>query len=364
MRRSRLLLVGLAVALAVGGCSRGGTTQGGAGAGDQSKKTYASRDELVAAAKAEGQLKVLTSMVPETNAALQAGFMKHYPEIKTQVDEQQNDEGQKTLLELQAGQVDYDILHLGKTDGYAEFLPFTERIDLLAMSKAGTIKMPEGLINPHEPHIMAAGSGLGAIAWNKKLVPESEVPSSWEDLLDPKYKGQFMLNIEAEHVAELMEAWGQEKVLDYARKLAAQEPIWSDSDTAGLTLMAAGEQKMYAFVNYHSAYRVQKKQPDVVGIKLLDPVPASYTQLQAIRKDTAHPAAATLFLEYLTTPEAQGFLDELEPAQSAVLAEGSMAAELTKGEKISIILWDDFAKLPEWSAMVQKEWGFPTAQVS
>jgi ABC-type Fe3+ transport system substrate-binding protein len=120
---------------------------------------------------------------------------------------------------------------------------------------------------------------------------------------------------------------------------------------------------MYAFVNYHSAYRVQKKQPDVVGIKLLDPVPASYTQLQAIRKDAEHPAAAVLFLEYLAGAEAQKFIDDLEPAQSAVLAEGSMASELTKGEKISIILWDDFAKLPDWSSMVQKEFGFPAAVI-
>jgi iron(III) transport system substrate-binding protein len=366
-RRSPLVVAALAVSVAATACGGGSSSEETSAAPIESD-TWASHDELVEAAKEEGALKVLTSMVPEMNEALRAGFMELYPEIETEVLEQQNDEGQKTLLELQAGQVDYDILHLGKSDGFAEFFPYLAEVDLLGLVEAGVIEMPTEVINPEYPNIMASGMGLGAVAWNKNLVNDDEVPSSYEDFLDPKWKGKFMVNIEGEHFAELFEVWGEEKTLAYAEDLAANDPVWTDSDTAGLTVMAGGEYPLYLNTNFHSAYRVQLKQPDAIGIKVLDPLPASFTQLHALRKDAAHPAAAVLFLEYLMTEEAQRAHDELEPAQASLYSAEytSMAAKMlseAEGE-ISVVNWDNFEKLPEWSEKVQSAWGFPAGEVT
>lgn len=361
------LVAGLALVASLVACG-GGTDSSSAdtgNAGGTDLGVWKTRDELIAAANKEGSLKVLTSFVEDNNKALQADFMKLYPGIKTTVDEQQNDEGQKTLLELQAGQIDYDILHLGKTDGFAEFFPHLAKLDLVKLVKDGVIKMPEGSIHPKYPNIMAAGSGVGAVAWNPDLIADDEVPDTYEGFLDPKFKGKFMVNIEGEHFGAMFQAWGEEKTLDYTAKLAKNSPVWTDSDTAGITVMAAGEHPIYLNTNYHSAFRAQKKQPDKIHIKALDVLPGSFTQLQAIRDKAEHPAAAVLFLEFLMSPQAQQHLDELEPVQASFLTPSSNSAKLiaASGAKASIVDWEHFHDLTDWSEKVQKSWGFPSATV-
>lgn len=357
-----LVLLG-ALAACGGGSDDNSADTGHAGGADIG--VWKTRDELIAAANREGSLKVLTSFVEDNNKALQEDFMKLYPGIKTEVLEQQNDEGQKTLLELQAGQVDYDILHLGKTDGFAEFFPHLAKLDLTKLVKDGVIKMPLGSIHPKYPNIMASGSGVGAVAWNPDLIPDDQVPDTYEGFLDPKLKGKFMVNIEGEHFGAMFQAWGEQKTIDYTTKLAKNGPVWTDSDTAGITVMAAGEHPIYLNTNFHSAYRVQQKQPNKVHIKALDLLPGSFTQLQAIRDGAKHPAAAVLFLEFLMSAQAQEHLDKLEPVQASFLTPTSNTAKLIaqSGAKPSIVDWDHFYDLTEWSKKVQQSWGFPSAMV-
>lgn len=361
------MMAAIALAGAVAGCGGGETKSKGeeGHAGGESVGVWKTRDELIAAAKKEGKLKALTSMVQEDNDNLRKGFMEKYPFIETEVLEQQNDEGQKTLLELQAGQVDYDLLHLGKTDGFAEFFPHLAKVDLLDLVDKGVIDMPKAVINPEFPNIMSAGSGLGAVAWNPDLIKDEEVPDTYEGFLDPKFKGKFMVNIEGEHFGEMIEAWGEKKLLDYTKKLGKNGPVWADSDTAGLTVMAAGEYPMYLNTNFHSAFRVQSKQPNKVHIKFLDIVPGSFTQLQAMRAGTKHPASATLFLEFLMSDFAQESLDKLEPAQASFTSDTSMSHKLIQesGSTPSIVDWDHFADLTDWSEKVVSTWGFPSAKV-
>lgn len=363
MRFPKTVLVAAGGALVLAACSRGGVTT--ADAGDASDwKTYPSHDAIVEAAKEEGSLKVLTSLDPEGNAALQKGFMEKYPFIDAQIDEQQNDEEQKTILALQAGQIDHDILALGQKETYSEFLPHTETINLLEMIKAGTLDIPEEMINPDQPNTIAPASEIAAgVAWNKELVPESEVPSSYEDLLDPKWKGQFLTNVETRHPAALGVVWGEERMLDFAKKLAAQDPVWTDSHTAGLTTVVAGEHPFFFLTHFQSSWRLQQDHPDKLGIKLLDPVPVHLAEIGGIRKGSEHPAAALLFFEYLASDEGQRFMHELHPGKSSIFVEDSYAGKLVEGHELAVDDWANFSQAVEWEQKVQEAWGFPTAEV-
>ncbi len=315
-------VVGLVVALIVlAGCSRGGsTTAAGTETGAGGYRTWASHDAIVEDAKQEGSLKVLTSMQEETNAAIKKGFEAKYPFIDLDIQEQTGSDDQRILLEVQSGASDVDVLHTSG-ESYPDYLPYLEHVDLLKMASNGTLDMPREMIDPGQPEAMAAGSGLGGFAYNKKLLPAADVPKTWDDFLSPKFKGkQFLADIEPTNLASLAAAWGEDKLKTYAAAIGSQQPIWSRGDTVSLTAMAAGQYKLIVGSNYHSSL-------------------------------------------YLASADVQKALDELEPMQSSIYAPGSALNELTKGRQVSVLGWDNFQKLQPWEQLILKEWGFPTAQV-
>lgn len=348
-----------ALALGVSGCG-GSEKESSSGSGGA---TWASHEALVAAAKKEGKLNVITSLEEDVNEALVKGFTAKYPDIDLKISELENAEGQKFLLELQAGQVDYDSFHYSGDNNLDEWKPYMSDIDLGELADAGVVDIPKEAINPKSPNMMSAGTGLGVLAYNKKVISENELPATYEDFLDPKWKHKFMVQIDGDHFVELMQAWGKDKVLDYGRKIAAQDPVWTDSNTAGLTLMASGEVPMFLNTHYQSAFRLQSKQPEVIGIKFLDPIPGGYSHIEAIRKDTKSPASAVLFYEYLMTPEAQNYLYDIEPVTSSVYGEDSKQAATVAGRDLSILDWSTFANHAEWGKELAKAFGFPSNEV-
>jgi iron(III) transport system substrate-binding protein len=63
-------------------------------------------------------------------------------------------------------------------------------------------------------------------AYNTKLLPAKDVPKKWEDLLDPKFKGKIGVINSTHHWGRLAAgAWGDEKTLDFIKKLSAQKPL-------------------------------------------------------------------------------------------------------------------------------------------
>jgi iron(III) transport system substrate-binding protein len=353
---------GVVALLVVAACG-GGSSDTDDTADKAKSGTYADHDALVTAAEKEGSVKVLTSMTEDAIPGITEAWKKKYPNIELEINEQTGDDDKRILLEIQAGQSDVDNLHLS-AESYADYLPELEDFDLLALIKDGVLDIPEEMVNPAHKNTMAAGSGIGAFSYNPKLLSDADAPKTYDDLLLPKFKDRkFLIDIEPANLASLGAAWGEDKLKEYAKALAGQKPIWARGDTVSLTAMAAGEYKLHSFSNYHSAFRVSLKSPDNIKIVLLEPIPVRLTQIESIRKGAKHPAAALLFLEHTASQEVQDILDEFEPRQSSVYAEGSELNTLTAGKELSVMSWEEFPKLDDWESMIVKEWGFPQAQV-
>src|SRR5258706_800887 len=80
------------------------------------------------------------------------------------------------------------------------------------------------------------------MGYNTRLVKPDQVPATYDDLLQPKWRGR--LGIEASNVAwfaAVAKAMGEEKGLAYFRKLAAMEPQIRSGHTLMTELLAAGE---------------------------------------------------------------------------------------------------------------------------
>jgi iron(III) transport system substrate-binding protein len=323
----------------------------------------ADHDELVDLANKEGKLVVSTSFTEDSIPTVEKGFEELYPDIDLEITEQTGDDDQRILLEIQAGQSDQDVMHLS-AETYEEYVPYFEEIDLSDLVDRGVLDIPAEMINPAHPSTLAVGSGIGAFSYNPNNISADAVPATWEDFLKPEFKDKkFLIDIEPANLACLGVIWGEDKLLEYSKAIEKQNPIWVRGDTNSLTLMAAGEYDLHAFSNFHSAYRVSLES-DNIEIKIIEPVPVRITQIEGTRKDAAHPAAALLFEEYTASPAVQKVLDEDEPMQSSIYAEGSELNKRTEGLEVSVMDWSHFADQAKWEEAIFDAWGFPTAEVT
>ena len=324
---------------------------------------FTSRDEIVARAKQEGKLRILSGL--DSRKQMREAFVKKYPFLDVQTEEiTGTDAGQRFILELKAGQVKgWDVVHVS-SENYLEYPEYTKKFDILGMAQHGVLAVPGGMIDPRFRNILAMTSSVSIVAYNKKLVAPERVPSTWEDFLKPEFKGKkFLVDIRPHPYRSLVPLMGMEWVLNYCRRLAAQEPIWVRGQTRALTSMAAGEYALYAAVNYHSTVGVMKKDPTGnLQYKVVEPVPVRLSETEAVLNSAAHPHAGLLWLEFVAAPEGQRIIDEHEPLKSSLFAQGSAVEKLIREKKLSVLGWDDYADSPELVEKIVAAFGFPKAE--
>ena len=322
-------------------------------------------DEIVAGARKEGRLRILGSLSLSTYKAMINAFKKHYPFVTDVYIEEitGTDAPQRFLLELKAGRrTDWDLFDMAP-DFYAEYLPYVKKFDLLGMAMQKVLVIPPAMIDPKNRNIASIASSIHVIGYNRKLISEEKLPQSWEDFLKPEFKGQkFMVDIRPQGLAALAAGLGEKWALDYAGKIAAQDPIWVRGQSRSLAALVAGEHSMLHLAYYHSCQRSAKKDPSAsLGCKVIEPVPARLQEFAAVSNSAPHPYSSLLWLEFQASPEGQKIIDNLEPLNSSIYASDSALAKVTQGKKLSVNNWDTLHHTSKWEQLVFKAFGFPKA---
>ena len=327
---------------------------------------FTSHDEIVAIAKKEGRLKVSSGLEPPNFNPLIAAFKQKYPFITEIYIEgiPGIDAQRKFILEMKSGQTKgWDITHI-PIDLANEYMPFLMKHDILGMAKQSVLKIDPRMVHPGERNILSYTTTLHIVAYNRKLISEDKLPAKWEDFLKPEFKGKkFVLDLRPNAVASLVPAWGLERTLDFARKLAAQEPVWGRAPTRITTAIAAGEYSLSLAPNFNATKKVMSKDPTGnLSYKLIEPVPTRVVDhTSAILKTADHPHAALLWMEFLASPEGQEIIDKYEPLRASAFSPGSAVAQLIRGKELSVVDWDHFTKLQEYEAKILAAYGFPAA---
>jgi ABC-type Fe3+ transport system substrate-binding protein len=326
----------------------------------------ASRDEILAKAKKEGRLQAVSGLSTPAIKPMVEAFKKKYPFIDAQVVEIEGAESyQRFLLELKAGTSKrWDSTYI-PYDNYKAFLPYQMRFDILGMVSAGILNIHPRMVDPVNRNTVSANTIASVAVYNRKLIAEEKVPSKWEDFLKPEFKGRkFVADIRPSSVAALVPAWGLEATLDFARKLAAQEPAWVTGGTKGITVLQAGEFPLCLAVQSSSIKRVLAKDPaSVAAYKMVEPVPIRVvSRIDGVLRMAEHPYAALLWLEFHASPEGQKVLEDNGPFQASVFTPGSGIEKETKGKKLSEVDWQHLAKLDEYEAKIVEAYGFPRAK--
>jgi len=324
-----------------------------------------SRDEIIAKAKKEGRLRALSSLDPGSFKPMADSFKKKYPSIDIQIHELTGTEAiQRHLLEMKAGTVkDWDVGHASE-DFYNDFAAAAMKIDILGMAEQGVLKINPKMVDPDNRAIAAVASGLCAIAYNKTRVAPDRVPNQLEDILRPEFKGKkFVVDIRPHCMAALMVAQGEEWVVNYARKIKEQEPVWVRGNTRALTAIAVGEYAMHQLTNYHSCVRATwKDKIKALGCKVIEPISIRIQEPDFVFKNATNPNAALLFIEHQASPEGQKILDEIEPVKSSLFTGGEVS-KILQGKKVSVNDFRTYHKTPGWMKMITEAYGFSKAEI-
>jgi iron(III) transport system substrate-binding protein len=326
----------------------------------------ASRDEILDKAKKEGRLRAVSGISGSALKPMVDAFKKKYPFIDAHVVEIEGAVAyQRFLLELKAGTGNrWDSTYI-PYDNYKAFLPYQMKFDILGMVKAGILNIHPRMVDPVNRNTVSANTIANVAVYNRKLIAEEKVPSKWEDFLKPEFKGRkIAADIRPSSVAALVPAWGLEATLAFARRLAAQEPVWVTGGTRAITVLQSGEAALGLAVQQSSIKRVQAKDPtSVVGYKIVEPVPVRVvSRIDGVLQMAERPHAALLWLEFHASPEGQKVLEDYGPFQASVFTPGAGIEKETRGKKLSEVDWDHLAKLDEYEAKIVEAYGFPRAK--
>ena len=163
------------------------------------------------------------------------------------------------------------------------------------------------------PHELLRG------AYNTAKVQRSELPATYEGFLDPKWKGRIGIEAtDSEWMATLIKKWGNDKGMDYFRKLSAMRPDVRKGHVLLAELIAAGEVPVGLTV-YNSNVESLKKRGAPIDFVPVEPV-AARPQGIGVARAAPHPHAALLFVDFVLSPEGQRLFESMGrvPASTAV----------------------------------------------
>ncbi|MDB5762538.1 MAG: fbpA 3 [Herminiimonas sp.] len=261
------------------------------------------QQRLIEGARKEGELSLYHSMPPEDMGPLIEAFTKKYGIKVKDWRASSSSLTQRITTEARGGRFEVDIV---EDNGPGVEAVYREKLLQQVRSPNHDNMMPAAIL----AHKEWVGYGIDVFvqAYNTNKVKKEELPKSYQDLLDPKWKGR--LGIEAEDqdwFAVLVQELGQEKGTKLFKDIVDTNGISVRKGHSLLTQMvASGEVPLgLTIYNYKPAQLKQKGAP--IESFIIPPGIAYFRGIGLLKK-APHPHAALLFYDFMLSDEAQQIL--------------------------------------------------------
>lgn len=264
-------------------------------------------------ARKEGTVVLYSSMiVNQATRPITEAFRKKYPYINIKY--WRGDSNQivaKINAELQANALVADVVEgTGLRGGIGESqaaVPYwSPKFD----------ELPKGYVSPDSTWVIGRFRYI-AVGYNTKLVPKDMIPKTYDDLLDPRWKGKMAWNAGSDSsgalvtITALRAAWGEDKAASYFEKLGKQQiaPL-KISNRAVMDAVIQGEYWLGVGISaHHPIISASKGAPAATA--MLDPTPSLVSSIQ-ITRGAPRPHAALLLVDFLLSEESQKILQQAE----------------------------------------------------
>jgi ABC-type Fe3+ transport system substrate-binding protein len=302
--RSAIVSTVLAFALIAAGCGSTPVSSSGVTAADLALYEGPDRlQRLVDGARREAELSIYTSAQVSDLGAVVEAYEKKYG-VKASIWRAGSEAVlNRALQEARAGRYTVDIVD-------------TNGPELEALSREQhlqRVKSPyhADLIAPAiPPHGEWVGTRVNVFvqAYNTRLVKKEELPKTWEDLADPKWKGKLGIEQEdSDWLAGIYGEIGEERAGKVFKQITASNGVSVRKGHTLLTqLVASGEVPLALTVYNYKAEQLRRQGAPIdwftIGTAIAWP-----NGLGAMRH-APHPHAAVLFYDFALSEEGQEIL--------------------------------------------------------
>jgi len=271
------------------------------------------RANLIEGAKKEGKLVWYTSMAIDTSKPLLDAFVKEYPFIDADLVRAGEEKlVTRIMSETRAGRWSFDAVSTSAISVLAHKNMIAPYLSPQRAAYIDEFKDPQG-------YWTAIYVNNLIVAYNTKMVTANEAPKNYSDLLDPKWKGQMLMDSsDYDWFGTLVTVWGREKTVEYMKRLARQEPLWRRGHGLTAQLVGAGETPLAWAYNFRIE-RMKKEGAPVDWVSTFDPIVVTMNGLGLSMK-AAHPNAAKLLIDFALSKRGQEMVRGMRrvPARSDV----------------------------------------------
>ncbi|WP_020657054.1 ABC transporter substrate-binding protein [Massilia niastensis] len=277
----------------------------GKGSADIAGYTGPDREKrLIEGAKKEGTLMIYTSAPIDDMTVLTSAFEKKYG-IKVKLWRAGSEKVlQRAVTEARAGRYDVDVF---ETNGPEMEAMQRERI--LQPVKSPYLKdlIPQAMF-PHGGWV-STRLNIFVMAYNTGRIRKDELPKTYADLLDPKWKGKLGIEAEdADWFAGVVNELGEEKGVKLFRDVVAKNGISVRKGHTLLTnLVASGEIPLAMTVYNYKAEQLKQKGAPMEWFYIAPAI--ARPNGVGVAKHSPNPHAAVLFFDFMLS-DAQKMLLE------------------------------------------------------
>jgi ABC-type Fe3+ transport system substrate-binding protein len=254
--------------------------------------------KLIEGAKNEGEMIWYTNSGLENATRYIQAFKKIYPFVNAQVWRSKTRQViQRVIAEANAGRHIVDVIK-----------PSTDLLPaLLEKNLLGRYEAPNRAIYPahaKSTYFTHMNYAFRVFAFNPRKITRKDVPKTWDELLQPRWKGEILFDESSlEEVVALLAAWGREKTVSYFTRFSQQQLLIRVGRDTTTQMMMAGEAPLavttYAYNN--ESLRAQNAPVDWVAEDL---IPALIYPL-TLARNAPHPYSAALFYDFLLSEQGQ-----------------------------------------------------------
>lgn len=289
----------LAVAIFVAGACGSGS-----GAGSQQVGTFsATRQAACKAAKNKegGKLNYWASTEKSVFAKEVAPFEKKYGIKINYTSLRPADQVQRIVAQAQANhELDVDALS-GDLPSYTPLLKrkLARDVDWEKLGIKRDLLFQLKGVHTYRSYRVVLGLG-----YNSKLVDKSDLPDTWDELIDSKWAHKVIVDPRGVYLSGLSLSMGKEKSVSWFKDfMQTDKPVILEGATSSLQKVIAGE-ALLTTSSHDAEVAEQQSNGAPIAIKYLDIVPTQDWYV-LMAKEAQHPNAAACFLSWWGSPEGQ-----------------------------------------------------------